>query len=308
LGLRDRFKKTGGGFLNNIAALIVGLEFTTTPPSKAGSAPSAPKGNFTPLFAKVTVKADGAETTEETHLFAGSADDFELDGAVLTPTKADASPWGGTAFSRFYNSICEHGEEAGFEDPAVEDGEPLDFSHVIGVRAMLVQVKDEEGMARAAKKYKTSKGKINELGQRKGNDGKFYDLRTPEVSAVYSIGNDVDAAPAATTTRKAAPAASKKAAPVAAKGKAAAPKADDGAAIRDFAKNVVIEVLEAAKDNKVVRTSLSTGIIKRFNQDDLKGDGRRDDVRKVAVDEAFIGEMVEEGLITFEKNVLALAA
>jgi hypothetical protein len=39
----------------------------------------------------------------------------------------------------------------------------------------------------------------------------------------------------------------------------------------------------------------------------LKGDSRREDVRKIAVTDDFIETMVTDGLITFEKNQLALA-
>jgi hypothetical protein len=65
-------------------------------------------------------------------------------------------------------------------------------------------------------------------------------------------------------------------------------------------------VLTEAK-GKLMKTSLSTGIIKHFNQGSLKGDSRREDVRKIAVTDDFIETMVTDGLITFEKNQLALA-
>jgi hypothetical protein len=289
MSLRDRFKRGGGGFLNNVAGIITGVGFTTEP----GWANTANR-----LYFRVDIQQDGAEAPVTTHLDAGFAENITISEDALSITEdVDGALWKGTAFTRFYNSLCDNAGESGFEDV---EGEVIDMSSLVGVRAQFVQVKDEEKMARDAKRFKASKGAVNETGQRKGKDGKYYDQRTLEVSTVYSIGND-----AGTPAKSTKPAAkSVKAAPAASKKVTA--KVSDGPSIEEFAKDVVIDVLTEAK-GKLMKTSLSTGIIKHFNQGSLKGDSRREDVRKIAVTDDFIETMVTDGLITFEKNQLALA-
>lgn len=288
MGLLDKFKKGGGGFLNNVDGLIVAGGFTTDIPGGGES-----KGSFNSLFYRLSVRQDGADGVDETSLFAGSADDFAIsdDGQSLE----GGSLWGDTVFGRFYASLVANG----LEDPDVEDGDPLTFDHIVGVKARFVQVKDEEGMKRAAKTYKASKGKINELGQKKGKDGKFYDQRSLEVSKVYSTGNDVDEpeAPVKGKGGKANP-PSKSAKPAAGK---SAKKTDENE-LKEFTQEVVKGVLETAKGNKLAKTGLNVAITRYFQQPDLKNDDRRDAVRKMAYDDAFLQEMAEEGMITYAKS------
>lgn len=294
MGLLSKFKKGGGGFLNGVDGLIVDVQFTTELPG--GGEPAADrKSDFTSLFCKLSVREDGSEEPVSTHLFAGSADDFVVsdDGRTLTPVEG-ASLWGGTAFARFYESLVANG----MTDTEVENGEPLDFSHLIGVRAHFVQVKDEEAMKRAAKNASKSRGKINAQGQRKGKDGKYYDQRTLEVSEVHSEGNEVEEAPAPVKTTAAKSAAKTTAKP--AGKKAAAVDAD--AELRSFTKDVVIAVVENAKGGKLVKNDLNTAITRYFLTPALKGDARRDSVRRLAYEDGLLEEMAEEGLIEFDKT------
>lgn len=288
MGLMDKFKKGGGGFLNNVDALIVGLKFTTEP-DFGTEAPERAKGDFTPLWVELTVRVDGSEEDQTTHLFAGSADDFVIteDGMGLEPIEG-AMLWGSTSFARLYGSMVEHG----LEDVEPEEGEPLSFAHVVGARCRFVQVKDEEAMKRAAKNAAKSKGRINAQGQRKGKDGKYYDIRTPEVTEIYSTGNDVSAP----KKGKGAKPAPKQAGSV--KGAALAkPKiVKQDTDISDFAVETLIDILGDEKDNAISKSKLNLAITKK-----LVKDPRRDDVRMFLYEDANLLAIAEAGVITYDK-------
>src|SRR5205814_4190301 len=140
----------------------------------------------TPLWVKLTVKQDGAEANESTHLDAGAADDFVIsdDGHTLEPVDPSAKLWGGTSWLKFVESYIANGGN----DIEWEPGQPITFTELLGKRVRFAQVKDEERMARSAKDFKAGKGKAkqyyNAEGQKKGKDGKFYDQRTLQVSQV----------------------------------------------------------------------------------------------------------------------------
>src|SRR5258706_1295764 len=192
MGLLERFRKGGGGFLNNVEAVITGFRFTTNPDfgSERESTP-AKDGAITKLWFALTVVQDGGKP-ETTHLDAGGVDGFEIsnDGQTLTPADTATMLWGGTAFLKFYASLVE----GGLTEPAdVEPGDPLDFSHILGVRARFVQVKDEDAQKRNAENVRKNKGNarkfFNAEGERKGKDGKYYAVRNLQVERVISEGN-----------------------------------------------------------------------------------------------------------------------
>lgn len=288
MGLRDQFKKGGGGFMNNVDGVITRIAFTTEP--DFGSGAQAPKGDGTPLWCELTAQIDGAEKPESTHLFVGmNGDEFVIseDGQTLTPTEDGVGLWGGTAFAQFYDSAVENGLTD--VDPA-EDGS-LNFGHVVGARVRFVQVKDEAAMKRAAKNYRTSKGKINEQGQKKGKDGKYYDIRTLQIEKVYAEGVSVSSAKPKAGATKAAKATATK---LAAKTKATA--APD---VAEFAQDTLLSVLAKNPDG-LPKTKLNLALTRA-----LVSDERRDAVLQYFKNEANIEAMVEAEAITYENGVIA---
>ena len=178
-GISSKFKRGGGGYLNGVDGVIRSLTFTTEPDFGKGA--QASSGDKVMLWGVLTLQQDGEEGEETTHLFAGDSEGFVIseDGKTLTPTSDDVQLWGDTALMQFYESMVAND----FEDTEVGADGSLDFSGVENQRVRFVQVKDEKLMERSAKTHLKSKGKINELGQKKGSDGKFYDQRTLQALA-----------------------------------------------------------------------------------------------------------------------------
>lgn len=305
MSLRDRFRKGGGGFLNNVDGLIVDYRFTTEPDfGKEAPARQRKEDDVTPLWVELTVRQDGQEKTESTHLYAGAADDFVIseDGKTLSPASDDAMLWGGTAFLQLYGSLCDNAEE-GF-DPDVEAGQDLNFEHIIGARVRFVQVKDEDAMKRAAKKAGQSKGKINAQGQKLGKDKKYYDIRTLQVSEVYSLGNEVDAP-----------------APAAAKGKAGRPTqgqvkgstkttspsktAKGDGDIAEFAEVTLLQLIGASKTKSLKKSDLNLAVTRKLVNGD---EDQREAVRIFLTTEANLKALAESGSISYDKGVITAAA
>lgn len=298
MGLLDKFKKGGGGFLNQVDGVIAAFAFTTEPEFGGnGGNQSAPKGDGTPLWVALTAQVDGAEKPETTHLFAGyNADDFVIseDGSSLTPAVDGASLWGGTAFAQFYESAVTNGLTD--VEPA-EDGTMNFGAALVGARVRFVQVKDDAAMKRAAKNFRMSKGKVNEQGQKKGKDGKFYDIRTLQVEKVYSEGNTV-AAPA---TGKKAMATKTAAKPAAAGKKPAAAKAQPTEDVSEVAEAALAEIL-AKNENGLQKTKLNLAVTRH-----LVSHPQREAIRTYLADENNLNALAEAGVITYEDNVIAAA-
>lgn len=294
MGILNAFRSSGGGFLNNVDATIVDYQLTTEP--EFGNAPKA-DAKVTKLWAKVTVKQDGSEDTESTHLDAGGADDFVIseDGHTLTPVEAGAKLWSGTAWIRFIGSAEEKGVDFGDYTP----GEPVSFTALIGQRVRLVQVKDEEAMTRAAKDFKANKGRArqyyNAEGQKKGKDQKFYDQRTLQISEVYGQV-DVPAVKAASTPARAT--AGKKG------GKPApAAAAESTSSVKDAAGEVLTTILQNAKDNKLSKSKVNYEVTRLYATSAFAGRiAERDDVRKFLYDDGNLATFAEEGIISFDKS------
>jgi hypothetical protein len=292
-GLLSKFKKGGGGFLNQVDGVIAGFTFTTEPEFGGNASGGAPKGDGTPLWVALTAQVDGAEKPETTHLFAGyNADDFVIseDGSSLTPAVDGASLWGGTAFAQFYESAVTNGLT---DVEPTEDG-TMNFGGLIGARVRFVQVKDEGAMKRAAKNFRTSKGKVNEQGQKKGKDGKFYDIRTLQVEKVYSEGNAVGPQSAKKTTAK--PAA--KPAPAGKKPVAKSAPAED---VTDAATIALTEILAKNADG-LPKTKLNLAVTRH-----LVAHPQREAIRTFLADDANLDTLAEAGVITYDDGVLAAA-
>lgn len=167
------FKK-GGGFLNNVIGTIVDYTFTDEAPESKTPKKAKKKGedDFNSLFVKMDVKLDGATDTVSTHLWAGSADDFEVseDRHSLKPLEDGNTLRAGTPFARFIETLVE----AGFPESNFPETE-IDFTAIIGARVGFKQQKDEEATKR--------------LGKRKDpKTGKEYDRQELVVDKVLSYG------------------------------------------------------------------------------------------------------------------------
>jgi hypothetical protein len=277
MGLLDKFKKGGGGFLNGVDGVIVDYQFTDSP-DFGGAGASAPRGTFASFFCALTVRQDGSDADETTHLFVGSAEDFVIseDGHELQPVE-NAALWGNTAFAGFYESLVTHG----LEDIDPEEGAALNFTHMIGARCRFIQVKDEQAMERAKKNARSSRGKINEQGQKKGKDGKYYDIRTLQVSAVHSTGD----APASKPNGKPAAKASGKPALAAAN------------RLAEKAQATLVAILEAEKGNSLSKSKLNVAVTRA-----LQKDKDRDEVRKLLYDDETLDTLVDAGVIEYDKS------
>lgn len=183
-GARPSSFKRAGGFLNHVDAVIASYEFTNGFPGAEKKAPRKGVEEFNSLFCKMTFKVDGSDDEQSTTLFAGSADDFEIENDGLTLIPADTQGLrGGTPFAHFIETLIDKG----YPDTNLPE-EEINYEPIIGTRVRLVQEKDEAAMNRAAKTYRTSGGKFNEAGQKKSQkDGKYYNLTRLAVEDVIAL-------------------------------------------------------------------------------------------------------------------------
>ena len=266
MGARPSSFKKGGGFLNNVDVRIVDYIFTDTFPGSDGDRSS--NSDFNPLFFVLTVRPDGAEKDETTTLLAGSADDFEIEdgGKTLVPVEG-AVLRSNTPFAFALDSLID----AGFpESNLPEDDEPINYEAILDWRVCLVQVVDEDAMAKQAKKWKQSKGKYNDKGQKKSKDGKYYNMTRLKVDQVY--GNDEVEAPKSSK------------APVV-KGAAAKPstKGSKSSSIQDEAVQTLLSIL-ADNDGSVPKASLPNKTTQKLGMKHPK----RDEIRKLVYSDEFL--------------------
>jgi hypothetical protein len=180
MGARPSSFKKGGGFLNNVDAVIVGYEFTDEfngEPFKPGKDPKTKKERFHSLNVLLTVRVDGADENESTTLFAGGFDDFSIedDGKTLVPNEEGHELGANTGWAKFVTALCE----AGFPETNLPE-DRINYESIIGTRVRLVQ-RDDEEMKRQGKKRKDKK------------TGKEYPYQNLVVDQVYELPN---AAPA----------------------------------------------------------------------------------------------------------------
>lgn len=171
------FKTGGGGFLNNVDAVITGYEFT---PDFPGASGKAKKSDFNSLYCIMDFAVDGADGASQTTLWVGSADDFDIedDGHTLTPIDDNGGLKQNADFSFFIDSLVR----AGFPESNLPD-DRINFEAIIGTRVRLVQERDEEATKR--------------LGKKKSKDGsKEYDRTKLKVKDVLALGGGKSAASA----------------------------------------------------------------------------------------------------------------
>lgn len=276
MGARPSSFKKGGGFLHNVDGVITDYEFTDTFPGADARTKKKGSDEFTPLYTVLSVKVDGASDIQTTTIFTGNADDFEIsaDGKTLTPVEDNGGLRANSDFSKLIGSLVE----AGFPETSLpEDEEPINYEAIIGTRVTFTQVRDEDAMAKAAKKWRQSGGKFNEAGQKKGKDGKYYNLQYLTVSVVLGLP-DVDDTLATKRTAKASttrPGANVKAAGGKPNGKAVDLDA--------LAKDTLLEIL-GENDGKLMKSKLPGKIASKLGPKHP----HREEIRKLIYADDFL--------------------
>ena len=175
MGARPSSFKKGGGFLNEVDALITGMTFESgdTYPIKKGPR----KGEeFTPLSLTVSARVDGAEEDVSKRLLISDATRF---GEVSADGTTLATPDGQTisAFSEagiFVNSLVNPIEGGdGFPESRLgENDDPeITYQPVVGTRVRFIQ---QERMGKRA-------------GTQTAKDGRVWPLKDLVVAKVYDL-------------------------------------------------------------------------------------------------------------------------
>lgn len=255
------FKKSGGGFLNEVDGLITDYQFTDEFPGGSGS-PRKGKSDFRPLYAVLSARVDGADEDVTTTMFVGSADDFEItnEGHTLTPVDDSVGLRQNAEWCIFINSLVE----SGFPEELLPEDE-ISFEAIVGTRVRFVQRVNDE--------------KTQRLGKRKGKDGKKEYARTDLVIAkVYALpGND--SKPMGAGKKASAPA--KKATTAKAGPAKAAPAGED---LDDLAVATLTDIL-MENGEPLIKSKLGVRILKKLNKHPL-----RDKVYKQLFDDDFLGQ------------------
>lgn len=271
------FKKAGGGFLNNVAGVIIGIVFDT----KLSSKPDVPEDKaWRKLNGKLVVKVDGAEAPVETFIDGGFIYDgaIQVEGAVIKGTDEcpvrENSELGG-----FIGSLVENGVDE------KEVGTGLDYGFLSGLRCHFVKVVDEERNKRQGKR----KGKDGTK-----NAGKEFNHELLRVSKVYGR-EDVKklmAALKAPVAGGSKPTSSPTSAPAA-----------SSANVDDAATTAILAIIEKAKDGKVKSSALGGAFVKYCLTANIGADDR-EPIRNRMTDETFIQGLAEAGVIAFDGKVI----
>ena len=275
------FKRSGGGFLNGVEGVITSYKFA------AREFISEKTGNpYTKLSVELVVLPDGAEEGVQQFLDAGffrpAKQAISEDGLTLQAINDDGdvedlerSPWGYASDSEFVQFMVSL-VEAGF--PEQEFGVGANFEALIGTRVRFARKVDEKA--------------TKERGKRKGKDGKEYNRDVLLVEAV--LGR------AEVKKGGAKKAAAKTAAPKATGAKAAAKKtAPDTSAVDGVVAALVAEkeVPYKGLGGAFVRYALKAGIA----QEDRKA------IQATLLDEAYLNDATERGIIVFDGTTVAAA-
>ena len=283
-GARPSAFRKGGGFLNDVDGVITGYQFTTEFNGKAGK---RNKNGFLSLYAALSVRVDGSDEDVTTHLFVGSADDWEIsdDGLTLTPAEGkDGEPLnvnlnGKAGFGLFIASLVDKG----FPETNLSETE-TNFEPIIGWRVRFAQQVNE------ASNKKSGKRKDKKTG-------KEYDRTDVVVSQVYgpAQGNKGAGKSTARPTGKTTTSRSSK---PAGKSNGKIQESD----LTEDADTVLLEIL-GDKDGEVARRSLSIEVTKRRMKDP-----NRDAIRELIYSEGYLTSAEERGLIGFDQKTQTISA
>ncbi len=263
------FKKSGGGFLNNVDGTIIDYLFTDEfngQPFKPGINPATKKPRFHTLYCLLTVQVDGAEEPVTTHLFVGDADQFDVteDGKVLVPVEEGYQLGENAPFCRLIASLVA----AGFPETNLPE-EDLDFRAIIDTRCRLVQRRDEEA-ARKGLKRKDKK------------TGKEYDQTYLAVDQVYALPGATGEEPTAKSAPKGKATKSAKPTPKV-NGKPANGHATDMPNLDKRAVETLLGILADEKGSTLPKSKLSVKILQKLGKDP-----QRQDIYKLMYDDGFL--------------------
>lgn len=314
MGARPSSFKKGGGRLNNVAATIMGIEFTGDElvytkgesgfsrqeftPGKVKTAEGKLKDKFHTLNALVSLRVDGATENSIEPMFAGGAEDFAIsddgltiwDAAYDTPEAAAEAAedpankvkelGANTKFANFITSLCE----AGFPETNLPE-DRICYEAIVGTRVQLIQREDPamKGKKRIDKATK-----------------KEYPYTFTAVDDVLALPEaaEAPAAPAAKAAAKAAPKTAAK--PAAGKTKVAAPVAEPEPEESDLDAETTVALMDALGQKSPQKVGdLSMWVLKNRMKHP-----QREAIRSRIVDKAFLA--TEDGW-TFDKAAKTVA-
>jgi len=271
-GARPSSFKKGGGFLDGVDVKFVDYQFTDEfngepfKPGKIKGADGKPMEKPHTLNVLLTVRVDGAdEDTTTTLKAANNFDDWTVseDGYTIEPADgSDQALSAGTSFAKLITSLCE--ADARVEGLLPEDA--INYQGILGIRARLVQRKDDE--------------RTKKFGQKiDKKTGKGYDRKDLVVETVYELPGEgkpaAAAKPASKTGGKANPPSKT------AKGKApAAPEVS----LEDLAKSTLISIVQDAKGS-IAKSKISMKVLLKLGQHP-----QREDVRKLLFSDDFLAQ------------------
>jgi len=281
--------KTGGGFLNDVDGVIVNYEFTDEFNGKAfvpGNDPKTGKAFFHGLFAKLTVRVDGATEDITTTLRVGDADKFLVtdEGHTITPVE-DGYALAASQTWPIFLASWEKAAETGAENEAYEEG-VYNYEGIIGSRCRFSQQPlSAAEIARMKSKglATTRKGKVGTP-----NAGKEFPITNLVVTQVYELASVAKAAPA-----KAAKAAGKGTKAAA----AAAPAAEEVDLVALSGTTLVEMVKKAGGSIEVSKIGVQV-----LTTAGLKGNPNKPAVREFLTDLGNIQAITEDGTLGLEFN------
>ncbi len=257
MGARPSTFKRGGGFLNNVDAVITGYQF------EVGDTVQIKKGDrkgedFTPLSLVPSFRVDGADEDVSIRLLIGDAARF---GAVsddgLTLDTPEGQSFGANSEAGiFIASLCENGFP---EDRLSDDDTTINFEPIVGTRVRVVNEVNAEKTKRQGKQVnKTTK--------------KEYDRRDLKIAEVYEVADVKPAAKAKTPAKTTAKA------PTKGNGKVSAASVKD--TVEELATQTLLAILKSS-GGSLPKAKLSAKVLNK-----LLKDPNRDAARNWLFDDA----------------------
>jgi hypothetical protein len=186
----SQFKK-GGGRLNGVDGTIAGYEWTTEYPFQSEDRPAKRTSEFNSLYFVLRARLDGADEDTIEPIWAGNADNFEIEdgGLTLTPVEDTFELGANTDFGKFIGSLCE----AGFPDTNLPE-DRINYEAIVGTRVRFGQVQTLDKTGKPRKRV-VNKGKFK---------GREFDVTSTVVTNVLDLPSVRGKANGAAKTVKAA--------------------------------------------------------------------------------------------------------
>jgi hypothetical protein len=250
----------GSNLFDNVKAAIENIQLTKEGPDNYQA-----EGN--PIFANVSFLLDGPQPEEERKvqqsysLGAKAGDNFEIseDGYGLYEVVEGATARKDSKFGTFVSALANEGVPASL----LESG---NFKALVGLVGQFKRVADKERSFGA---------------DRPGRKASKFPPSTLVCVKLYSLpGQKAAGTQSASTGTSNA-------------GSTETPAGDLDSSTMGY----LLDVLSAAKDNKIQRANLTLALTKAAL---AKNDGRRTEIAKLGADEAFLKKMADEGLIKYD--------